>query len=270
LRRAAVIIPARYGASRFPGKPLASLAGKPLICHVVERALQARGIDLVAVATDDERIAAAAARGGALAVMPGPARPGTDRVAQAARQPDPRPDIVVNLQGDEPLIEPAAVEVLLGAMSDPAVEMATLARPLRDGELERPHVVKVVCSEVGDALYFSRAAIPHRRDGGPSPLARAHVGIYSFREPFLQVFAALEPGRLEQEEALEQLRALERGHRIKVVGTEYAGFGVDTPEDLERARSVLEHEEHEERDQGRVGRTPAAAAGDAGKGRPSW
>ncbi len=234
-----VIIPARYGASRFPGKPLAILAGKPLICHVAERAMKARGVDVVAVATDDERIAAAARSCGARAVMTGAARTGTDRVAEAARKLTPRPRIVVNLQGDEPLIEPAAIEGLLAAMEDPAVEMATLARPLGEGELERPHVVKVVCTASGDALYFSRAPIPHRRAGGESPLARAHVGIYAFREPFLQAFAALAPGRLEEEESLEQLRALERGHGIRVVETTYGGFGVDTPEDLERARAIL-------------------------------
>jgi 3-deoxy-manno-octulosonate cytidylyltransferase (CMP-KDO synthetase) len=264
LRRTCVIIPARYGASRFPGKSLAILAGKPLICHVVERAMRARGVDLVAVATDDERIAAAAARAGARSLMTGPAATGTDRVAQAVRQLVPRPEIVVNLQGDEPLIEPAAIEALLEAMTDPKVEMATLARPLEEGELERPHVVKVVCSGSGDALYFSRAAIPYRRAGGPSSLARAHVGIYAFREPFLQSFASLEPGLLEQEEALEQLRALERGHRIKVVETTYGGFGVDTPDDLERARAILDG-----RDLGREGaRPPPAVAGDVGKGQP--
>jgi 3-deoxy-manno-octulosonate cytidylyltransferase (CMP-KDO synthetase) len=240
LGRVCVIIPARFGATRFPGKPLADLAGKPLVGHVAERALRARGVDLVAVATDDPRIAAAAERSGAKAIMTGEARTGTDRVAEAARQLAPRPDVVVNLQGDEPLIEPGAIEALLAAMGDPAVEMATLARPLAAGELERPHVVKVVCDGRGDALYFSRAAIPHRRAGGASPLARAHVGIYAFREPFLQEFAALSPGRLEAEEALEQLRALEHGRRIRVVETSYGGFGVDTPEDLQRARELLE------------------------------
>jgi 3-deoxy-manno-octulosonate cytidylyltransferase (CMP-KDO synthetase) len=239
LGRTCVIIPARFGASRFPGKPLADLAGKPLICHVAERALEVRGVDVVAVATDDPRIAAAAERAGARAVMTGDARTGTDRVAEAARKLSPRPEIVVNLQGDEPLIEPGAIEALLEAMRDPAVEMATLARPLTEGELERPDVVKVVCDAKGDALYFSRAAIPHRRAGGASPLARAHVGIYGFREPFLQTFAAMESGRLEAEESLEQLRALERGHRIRVVETTYGGFGVDTPEDLVRAAGLL-------------------------------
>jgi 3-deoxy-manno-octulosonate cytidylyltransferase (CMP-KDO synthetase) len=238
LVHAAVIIPARYGASRFPGKPLALLAGKPLVCHVAERAMRARGVYLVLV-DDDERIAQAARSCGARAVMTGEARTGTDRVAEAARMLDPRPEVVVNLQGDEPLIEPEAIEALLGAMADGSVEMATLARPLAEGELLRPHVVKVVCSASGDALYFSRAPIPHRRDGGESPLARAHVGVYAFREPFLQTFAALEPGPLEREESLEQLRALERGHRIRVVETRYGGFGVDTPEDLERARALV-------------------------------
>ncbi|HTQ41877.1 MAG TPA: 3-deoxy-manno-octulosonate cytidylyltransferase [Polyangiaceae bacterium] len=239
MRRASVIIPARYGATRFPGKPLADLAGRPVIAHVVARAKRARGVDVVAVATDDERIARAARAAGAVAVLTGEAATGTDRVAQAARKLSPRPDVVVNLQGDEPLIEPEAIEQLLAAMDEPRVRMATLARPLGDGEHDRPHVVKVVCARDGNALYFSRAAIPHRRGGGPSALARAHVGIYAFREPFLQEFAALEPGALEQEEALEQLRALEHGHDIRVIETTYRGFGVDTPEDLERARGLI-------------------------------
>jgi 3-deoxy-manno-octulosonate cytidylyltransferase (CMP-KDO synthetase) len=240
LRRTCVIIPARYGASRFPGKPLADLAGKPLVAHVVERALAARGVAEVAVATDDDRIAAAAAAAGARAVRTGDAATGTDRVAWAARRLEPAPDVVVNLQGDEPLIEPAAIEALVAAMdADRSIRMATLARPLEPGELARPQVVKVVLAANGDALYFSRAAIPHRRDGGESPLALAHVGIYAFTREFLFEFAALPAGSLEREESLEQLRALEHGHRIRVVRTTYRGFGVDTPEDLERARAAL-------------------------------
>lgn len=235
----AVIIPARFGASRFPGKPLALLAGKPLLHHVVERALRVRGADLVAVATDDEGIARAAREAGARALLTGPAATGTDRVAAAARQLESRPEVVVNLQGDEPFIEPLAVEALVSALADPAVPMATLSRPLGAGELARRQVVKVVTSLSGDALYFSRAAIPHRVGGNDSPLARAHVGIYAFREPFLQEFALLEPGRLEVEESLEQLRALEHGYRIRVVETSYGGFGIDTPEDLERAERAL-------------------------------
>jgi 3-deoxy-manno-octulosonate cytidylyltransferase (CMP-KDO synthetase) len=238
LRRITVIIPARFGAQRFPGKPLADLAGIPIIAHVVERARRARGVDVVAVATDDDRIARAAERAGAEAIVTGPAPTGTDRVAEAARRLRPAPEIVVNLQGDEPLIEPEAIETLVAAMA-PGVVMATLARPLAEGELERPQVVKVVTDLRGDALYFSRAAVPHRRAGGESPLARAHVGIYAFTAAFLQEFAALPPGRLEAEESLEQLRALEHGHRIRVADTRYVGFGIDTPEDLERARAVL-------------------------------
>jgi 3-deoxy-manno-octulosonate cytidylyltransferase (CMP-KDO synthetase) len=240
LGRVAVIIPARYGATRFPGKPLAVLGGRPLILHVVERAQKARGVDLVAVATDDERIAAAVREGGAIAFMTGPATSGTDRVAEAARRIEPRAEVVVNLQGDEPLIEPPAIEALLGAMADPGVEMATLARPLSPGEHARPQVVKVVCDERGDALYFSRASIPFRRAGGESELALGHVGVYAFRAHVLELMASWPPGRLELEESLEQLRVLEHGHRIRVVKTSYTGFGVDTPEDLERARVLIE------------------------------
>jgi 3-deoxy-manno-octulosonate cytidylyltransferase (CMP-KDO synthetase) len=160
-------------------------------------------------------------------------------VALAARALDPRPDIVVNLQGDEPLVEPEAVEVLVRAMQETGAAMATLARPLEPGELERAQVVKVVTDLAGDALYFSRAAIPYRRAGGESALARAHVGIYAFTAELLERFAALPAGRLEREESLEQLRALEHGLKIRVVETSYRGFGVDTPEDLARARAAL-------------------------------
>jgi 3-deoxy-manno-octulosonate cytidylyltransferase (CMP-KDO synthetase) len=206
---------------------------------VVERAMRARGVDVVAVATDDPRIAEAAERAGATAIMTGPAATGTDRVAEAARKLTPRPEIVVNLQGDEPLIEPEAIEALLAAMAGSGAEMGTLARPLEPGEAERPQVVKVVTDLTGHALYFSRALIPHRREGGVSPLCRAHVGIYAFTAAFLERFARLAPGRLEAEEALEQLRALENGVRIRVADTAYRGFGIDTPEDLERARALL-------------------------------
>ena len=197
------------------------------------------------MATDDERIARAAERAGAEAIVTG-RRADRDRPrgggGAAAR---PAPDVVVNLQGDEPLIEPEAIEVLVAAM-EPGVVMATLARPLAEGELGRAQVVKVVTDRRGDALYFSRAAIPHRRAGGASPLARAHVGIYAFTAAFLQEFAALPPGRLEGEESLEQLRALEHGHRIRVADTRYAGFGIDTPEDLERARALLAAQRQQE------------------------
>ena len=239
MRRVAIIIPARFGASRLPGKPLADIHGKPLLARVVERARQASGVDVVVVATDDERIAAAARTAGAEVVVTGPAETGTDRVAMAARAMLPRPTMVVNLQGDEPLIEPAAIEALVHAMDEGGSEMATMARPLEAGEWERPEVVKVVIDRSGHALYFSRAPIPARREPGPSPLARAHVGMYAYTPAFLERFAALEPGRLEREERLEQLRALEHGFRIRVVDTTYSGFGVDTEQDLERARALV-------------------------------
>lgn len=239
MMHAAVIIPARYGATRFPGKPLVDLAGRPLIAHVVERAKRARGVAVVAVATDDERIAAAARAAGAEAMLTGEAATGTDRVAVAARRLSPAPELVVNLQGDEPLIEPEAIETLVAVMESSGAEMGTLARPLEAGELERTQVVKVVTDLQGNALYFSRAPIPHRRAGGTSPLARAHVGIYAYTAACLQRFAALPPAPLEQEESLEQLRALEHGIRIRVADTAYRGFGIDTPEDLARARALL-------------------------------
>jgi 3-deoxy-manno-octulosonate cytidylyltransferase (CMP-KDO synthetase) len=205
----------------------------------VERAREAQGIDVLLVATDDERVAAAARAAGAEVVLTGPAETGTDRVAMAARAMLPRPTMVVNLQGDEPLIEPAAIEALVHAMDEGGSEMATMARPLVAGEWDRPEVVKVVIDRSGHALYFSRAPIPARRERGPSPLARAHVGMYAYTPAFLERFAALEPGRLEREERLEQLRALEHGFRIRVVDTTYSGFGVDTEEDLERARALV-------------------------------
>jgi len=206
---------------------------------VVARARSASGVDVVVVATDDERIASAAREAGAEVVVTGPAETGTDRVALAARVMLPRPTLVVNLQGDEPLIEPAAIEALVHAMSEGGSQMATMARPLDAGEWERSEVVKVVTDRNGNALYFSRAPIPARRESGPSPLARAHVGMYAYTPAFLERFAALEPGRLEQEERLEQLRALEHGYRIRVVETTYRGFGVDTQQDLERARILM-------------------------------
>ncbi|HWV38913.1 MAG TPA: 3-deoxy-manno-octulosonate cytidylyltransferase [Vulgatibacter sp.] len=235
--RTAVVIPARFASERLPGKPLADLHGKPMIVRVLERARAARGVDAVVVATDDERIAAAVREAGGQVVMTPPDCPsGSDRCAHAARQLGDL-DLVVNVQGDEPLLDPAAIEELVGAFSDPAVEMATLARPLEAGEAENPNVVKVVRDLRGDALYFSRAAIPYRR--GDDAAARAHVGIYAFRAAFLQAFTRLAPTPLERTERLEQLRALEHGHAIRVLDTAYHSLGVDTPEDLERVRALL-------------------------------
>ncbi len=235
----AVIIPARLASERLPGKPLADIGGKPMVVRVLERARAARGVGQVVVATDSDRIARAVeAEGGTAVMTPADCASGSDRCAHAARQL-PAADVIVNVQGDEPLLAPEAIEQLLSAFADPQVEMATLARPLHDGEFENPNVVKVVSAANGDALYFSRAPIPHQRGGGVPPMARAHVGIYGFRAAFLQAFTTLAPTPLEQTEKLEQLRVLEHGHRIRVVGTAYQAIGVDTPEDLERVRRIL-------------------------------
>jgi len=247
------IIPARFASTRLPGKPLSDIHGKPMIQHVYERASRARSLDLVLVATDDERIASAVRGFGGEVVMTSPHHAsGTDRLAEASRATEAA--IVVNVQGDEPLVDPssidAAVAALLGELDAP---MATLSRPLTDvGEMMSPAVVKVVVDARGDALYFSRSPIPYLRtaDGGPIEAARAavargiarkHVGLYVYRREALLRFASLPPSPLEQAEGLEQLRALHHGMRIRVASLPASAdaVAVDTPEDLERVRALL-------------------------------
>ncbi len=225
------VIPARYGASRFPGKPLAKLWGKPMLQHVWERARAAGGLDELVVATDDERIASVARGFGAAVEMTSPeCASGTDRVAEVARR-RPGAAVVLNLQGDEPELESAAVSRLVEAMrADESLEMGTIAHHEPDSSaLGSPDVVKVVLDAAGFALYFSRADIAGGSRGGP---ALRHAGVYAFRRGLLLAFASWPPGRLEQAERLEQLRALERGVRIRVVLGEQPFAGVDTPEQL--------------------------------------
>jgi len=229
------ILPARYGSTRFPGKPLALLAGKPMIQHVYERVRRTAGLARAVVATDDARIEAAVRAFGGEVAMTGDCRTGTDRVCEASRQLEA--EVVLNVQGDEPLIEPACLEALLRLFADPAVEMATLKRRLEADEAANPNVVKVVCSLAGDALYFSRSPLPFQR-ATPTP-AFAHVGVYAYRKAFLQKVAALPSTPLESAESLEQLRVLEHGHRIRVVETSYRSIGVDTHADLEKAEQSL-------------------------------
>jgi 3-deoxy-manno-octulosonate cytidylyltransferase (CMP-KDO synthetase) len=244
------IIPARYGASRLPGKPLSDIHGKPMIQHVHERVRRARGIDAVLVATDDRRIADAVCAFGGLAVMTSPAhRSGSDRLAEAAAALDA--DIVVGVQGDEPMIDPRAVEAAIRPFSAGAgVEAATVCTPLRDVEaMLSPHVVKVVVDESGRALYFSRSPIPHVRGGDARAaaqdavergLARRHLGLYAWRREALLRFAAWPPSALEEAEGLEQLRALEHGMDMQVVEFDgEPGLAVDTPLDLERVREMM-------------------------------
>ena len=227
------VIPARYGSKRFPGKPLASETGKPLIQHVYEAAAGARRVDAVLVATDDDRICRAVEGFGGRAVMTQPDHPcGTNRVAEAAKAfPDAR--VVINLQGDEPELDASLLDGLVAEMDrDASVEAATLAGPLAPGEAADPNSVKVVLASGGDALYFSRAPIPWARDGEAdrrSPMLK-HFGIYAYRAAALQDFARMPQTPLELTERLEQLRWLENGRRIRVLVTQQRPCGVDTPE----------------------------------------
>ena len=244
------IIPSRFGSSRFPGKPLAVLAGKPLVAWVVEAVKKARGFDEVLVATDDERIVKAVEEHGGKAVMPPSELPsGTDRVACAARNFLGRDfdddDILVNVQGDEPLIDPALVEQLAQKLKDdPRWSMATAVTPIRSAEdFAAKSVVKVVTDRDGGALYFSRAPIPCDRDNVPeihNPLYVRHLGIYAYRGEFLKRYIKEPPCDLEKTEKLEQLRALWMGAKIAVVRTQDEGVGVDTPEDAVRVGKILE------------------------------
>jgi len=233
-------IPARYGSTRLPGKVLREIAGRPMIEHVWERARRAEGLSAVTVLTDDERVAeAVAAFGGTVELTPAHCASGTDRIAWAARRWEA--EGVVNIQGDEPLIDPAAISRLarhLAAGTGDA--MVTLAAPAAPGDLENPDVVKVVTGVDGRALYFSRAPIPHRRAGADSrPAALRHIGIYGYRRDTLLRLAALERTPLERAESLEQLRALENGIDIRVLFVESGWPGVDTMDDLEAVERLL-------------------------------
>ncbi len=231
------VIPARYDSTRLPAKALADIAGVPMVVRVWRQAAMARAIERVIVATDDKRIAAAVRAAGGEAMMTSRDHPsGTDRIAEVARSI--RADIYINVQGDLPFIDPADVDALAAPMrAEPSIAMATLATPIvGEGEWSNPSVVKVVCAANGDALYFSRSPIPFARDGGIPATALRHIGVYAYRRDFLMKFASLEPGVLERIERLEQLRALERGFRIRVVASVAPSLEVDTPEDLARAR----------------------------------
>ncbi len=231
-------IPARYASSRLPGKPLLELAGKPMIEHVYRRAKQAKSLDRVVVLTDDQRIRRAVENfGGECEMTPAECRSGSDRIAHAARRWQAA--AVVNIQGDEPLIDPQAIEQVAAHLRQvPADPMVTLASPAEPGSREDPNTVKVVLDRRGYALYFSRAAIPHRRDGQAAG-ALQHLGIYGYQRETLLELAELEPTPLEGHESLEQLRALENGIPIRVLLVAAAEPGVDTSADLRRAAARL-------------------------------
>lgn len=238
------IIPARYASSRFPGKPLADLGGRPMIRHVYERACRATLLEEVLVATDDERIFEAVRQFGGEAIMTSPEhKTGTDRLAEVAQRLSAA-DIVVNIQGDEPLIAPAVIDAVVRPLKeDPSLPMSSAMAPMPDFvRAWDSNVVKVVTDLQGYALYFSRSPIPNPREGinGPGPWKR-HYGLYAYRREFLLAFTSFSVGPLEELEQLEQLRALEHGFKIKMVEMEDDhSIGVDTPEDLERVRALLE------------------------------
>ncbi|MDD3885687.1 MAG: 3-deoxy-manno-octulosonate cytidylyltransferase [Victivallaceae bacterium] len=237
--KTAVVIPSRYGSSRFPGKPLAMLCGKPMVQHVYEKAVSSHA-DAVLVATDDQRIFDAVEAFGGRAVMTSPDHPsGTDRIAEAIAVCGEEFDAVINVQGDEPLIPTSVIDELIDLFNDdPAVEMSTVAVP-GDRASMTENNVKVVMGADGYALYFSRSMIPFLRSGGVAVTPYLHWGIYSYRREVLERFVALPPGQLENCEKLEQLRALENGIRIKVITSNLTTIGIDTPADLEAAEKRL-------------------------------
>ena len=236
------IIPARYGSTRLEGKPLKDIGGKPMIQRVYEAAQQAQWLDQVYVATDDERIVAAVEQfGGNVRLTSADHKTGTDRIAEVAAELDV--EIVVNLQGDEPLLNPAMIdEVIQPLVDDSHLLMSTLCVPiLAEEALHDPNVVKVVFNQKGDALYFSRSLIPYPRKRDNFQ-AYEHLGLYAYRKDFLLTYIALPQSRLEINESLEQLRVLEAGYQLKVVVSAhpYDGISVDTQEDLEKVRQIVQ------------------------------
>lgn len=246
------VIPARYASTRLPGKPLRDIAGKPMICRVYDRAAMARTLSGVIVATDDERILRAVEEHGGRAMMTAREHPtGTDRLAEVA-EAYPDMELIINVQGDEPLIEPALIDELGRAFgSDETLQMATVMTPMEDKE-ERinPNNVKVVTDRNGFALYFSRSLIPFPRNETECPVYK-HIGIYAYRREFLLEYAKMTPTPLERTESLEQLRALENGYRIKCVLSDARFVGVDTEEDLEKVNAIYRELENK----GKAGRS---------------
>jgi 3-deoxy-D-manno-octulosonate 8-phosphate phosphatase (KDO 8-P phosphatase) len=235
----AIVIPARYGSTRLPGKPLADILGKPMVQHVYERALLAPHVHAVLVATDDERVAVAVRAFGGRCVMTSPDHSsGTDRLVEVMAQVDA--DLYINLQGDEPLVRPEDIATLAaGMLADPSVQVGTLCHAIPAEEATNSNTVKVVLATNGDALYFSRAPIPYSRDGGDVARYLKHVGVYAYRREVLAAYASLPQAMLEHAEKLEQLRLLAAGFRIRAFAVEPTGPGVDTPECLALVRALM-------------------------------
>ena len=240
------IIPARYQSTRLPGKPLLDIDGKPMIIRVMERVRLVDEVSEIIVATDDKRIFEVVEQFGGKAVMTSEShRSGTDRLAEVIRQM-PDKDVVINVQGDEPLIEPAAIKQLIEVfVREKNENMATLAVPMRAGDYENPSAVKVVTSLNGYALYFSRSLIPYPRTADERVHVLKHVGIYAYSREFLLKFSQLTATPLETTESLEQLRALEHGYQIRVAVNDYESIGVDTPQELEAVRRIFAERKEE-------------------------
>ena len=233
------VIPARYASTRLPGKPLKLIAGVPMICRVFDRASKAKFIDKAIVATDDERIFKAVKEYGGEVMMTRADHPtGTDRLAEVAAAFDDI-DVIVNVQGDEPLIEPSLIDNLIALFKDDSdLQMATVSTELSDeDEIKNPNNVKVISDLNGYALYFSRSVIPYPRNSGKSKVYK-HIGIYAYRRDFLLQYARMTPTPLEKSESLEQLRALENGYKIKVLRSDNQFIGVDTKEDLKLVNEI--------------------------------
>lgn len=237
------VIPARYGSTRFPGKPLAPLLGKPLLQWVIEGVRTAKLLDEICVATDDERIANLALQIGVDVAMTDSDLPsGSDRVWAAAKDMDA--DVVLNIQGDEPLIQGSLIDALIAPFQErPELQMATLGRKLKDGDLESPQTAKIVLNSRHEALYFSRFPIPYSRIDAPreNAICLKHIGLYAYRKNFLGQFCAHGPAALELAESLEQLRALYLGVQPLVVLVDHESWGVDTPEDVPKVEHLLRH-----------------------------
>jgi len=235
------IIPSRYASSRFPGKPLAEIHGMPMFWHVYQRARQCTELEAIALATDDQRIKNAAKKLNVPVIMTHSDHPsGTDRVLEAAIKMDiPENAVVVNIQGDEPAMQPKMISQLVAPFSNPATCVSTLARRIDYRAAENPDQVKVVLNRNGNAIYFSRSMIPFPREGSVNEFL-GHIGIYAFRLNILKQFVSLPVGKVESIEKLEQLRLIENGIPIHVVKTELMSFGVDRPEDIDKISSIID------------------------------
>ncbi|HIX83526.1 MAG TPA: 3-deoxy-manno-octulosonate cytidylyltransferase [Candidatus Megamonas gallistercoris] len=235
------VIPARYASTRLPGKPLADIAGKPMVVRTYERALLAKKPSEVIVAVDDERVLSAVQSAGGKAVMTAKNHPtGTDRLAEVAEK-FPDADVIINIQGDEPLIDPQIIDALAQVfVDDESLQMATVKTPMTEEEKNKPGNVKVVTDKNEFALYFSRSLIPYPRENTGVTVYK-HIGIYGYRRDFLLQYAKMQPTPLEQTESLEQLRALENGYKIKVITTDKHFVGVDTPEDLAEVNKIYQN-----------------------------